>query len=239
MMVEKKNAIVVRSDAVPQKDYHSYQDLLRSDFCYACAYCSITEIEAAGIGFQIDHYYPKQAFPLLVSNYDNLMWSCRICNRYKSDYYPDEEDLKNGYVIIRVDECDPRDQMEADAEGVMIKSKTKTGEFNIQWLDLNRKQLMRLREYRKRLSDATNYIIFGVHELLSLKFDKVAPKYRLLFEKIKRHVKDREKEVTGPMESLIRNFAHSELLDSDPEKKERQKRRRQYLKEQKAIVHED
>lgn len=238
-MIEAKNAIIVRSDVIPQKDYHAYKDFVRFDFCYACAYCSITEIEAAGIGFQIDHYYPIEAFPQLASNYDNLMWSCQICNRYKSNYYPDEEDLKNDYVIIRIDKCDPREHLESDANGVMIKAKTRKGEFNIQWLDLNRRQLMRSREYRRRLSDAGNYIIFGVHELVSLELDKVAPTYRLLFQKIKRHVKDREKQVTGPIKSLIRNFAHSELLDSDRGKKERQKKSRQYLKEQKAIVHED
>jgi hypothetical protein len=238
-MIEAENAIIIRSDVIPKKDYHAYRDFLRLDFYYACAYCSITEIEATGISFQIDHYYPIEVFPQLASNYDNLMWSCQICNRYKSNYYPDEEDLRIGYVIIRIDKCDPRGHLEADADGVMIKAKTKTGEFNIQWLDLNRRQLRRLREYRRRLSDARNYIIFGVHELVSLELDKVAPTYRLLFQKIKRHIEDREKQVTGPIKSLIRNFAHSELLDSDPDKKERQKKRRQYLKEQKAIVHED
>lgn len=238
-MTEGKNAIIVRSEVMPQKDYHAYRDFIRFDFYYACAYCAITEIEAAGIGFQIDHYYPIEASPQLASNYDNLMWSCQICNRYKSNFNPDEEDVRSGYVIIKIDKCDPREHLEADADGVTVKGKTKTGEFNIQLLDLNRKQLRRLREYRKRLSDATNYIIFGVHELVSLELDKVSPNYRLLFQKIKYHVKDREKQVTGPIKSLVRNFAHSDLLDRDPEKKERQKRRKQYLKEQRAIVYED
>lgn len=238
-MIEGKNAIIVRSEVILQKDYHAYRDSLRFDFYYACAYCAMTEIEAAGIGFQIDHYYPIQAYPQLASDYKNLMWSCQICNRYKSDYNPDEEDLRNGYVIIRIDKCDPREHFEADSDGIAVKAKTKTGEFNIQQLDLNRKQLRRLREYRRRLSDATNYIIFGVHELASIKLDKVAPKYRLLLQKVKYHVKDREKQVTGPIKSLIRDFARSDLLDSDTGKKDRQKKRIQYLKEQRAIVHED
>jgi uncharacterized protein (TIGR02646 family) len=79
-MIEEKNAIIARSEVNPEKDYHKYQDALRFDFCYACAYCLITEIEATGIGFEIDHYKPKKQFPALNTDYTNLMWSCRICN---------------------------------------------------------------------------------------------------------------------------------------------------------------
>jgi hypothetical protein len=96
--------------------------------------------------------------------------------------------------------------------------------------------LRRLREYRERFSNAGNYIAFGIHELLALKLDRLPPKYRLLFEKIKRHVKDRNKEVISSRDLLIREFAHSKLLNGDPQKLDRLKRRREYLKEQRAII---
>jgi hypothetical protein len=235
-MIDEKNAIIVRTEVPLEKDYHKYQDVLRFDFCYACAYCSITEIEATGIGFEIDHYNPKDNFPQLKSDYSNLMWSCRICNRYKSDYHPDAEDLRNGYVILRIDKCDPRDHLELDHDALLFESKTPTGEFNIQRLELNRNQLKRLREYRQRFFNATNYIAFGIHDLLSLDLDNIHPKYRLLFQKIKRYVMQREYEVTDSIKLLIRDFAHSTLLDKDPTKKERQKRRKEYLKQYKAIL---
>ena len=233
-MIEEANAIIIRSDVLPQKDYHAYQEILRLDFYYACGYCSITELEATGIGFQIDHYYPKEKHPELATAYNNLMWSCQKCNRYKSDYEPDAEDLKNGYVILRIDKCDPREHLEPD--GIRLKALTKTGEFNIQRLELNRQQLRRLREYRERFYNASNYIAFGIHELISLDIDKIHPKYRLLFQKIKRHVLDREKQVANPIRLLIKEFAHSTLLDKDVEKKEHRKKRKQHLKEQKAIT---
>jgi hypothetical protein len=162
------------------------------------------------------------------------MWSCQKCNRYKSDYSPDADDLKNGHIILRPDKCDPRDHIEPD--GVMVKSKTRTGEFNIQWLDLNRKQLKRLREYRERFWNASNYVAFGIHELLSLKLDRVLPRNRLLFQRIRQHVMDRNKQVSGSIDMLIKEFAHSKLLNGDPEKMERLKRRKKYLNDQKAII---
>jgi hypothetical protein len=164
------------------------------------------------------------------------MWACRICNRYKSDYHPDAEDSGNGYVILRVDKCDPRDHLELDHDAVLLRSKTPTGEFNIQRLELNRKQLRRLREYRERFFNASDYIAFGIHDLLSLDLDKIHPKYRLLFQKIKRHLMQRENEIANSMKLLIRDFAHSKLLDKDPAKKELQKRRKDYLKQHRAIM---
>lgn len=232
----KKMQLQSEANFLQKKDYHKYQDVLRFDFYYACAYCSITEIEATGIGFEIDHYFPKEKFPSLKSDYSNLMWSCRICNRYKSDYHPDAEDLRNGYVILRIDKCDPRDHLELDHDAMLFKSKTTTGEFNIQRLELNRKQLRRLRQYRERFFNASNYIAFGIHDLISLDLDNIHPRYRLLFQKIKRYVMQREYEVTDSINFLIRDFAHSTLLDKDPTKKERQKRRKEYLKQHKAIV---
>lgn len=235
-MIDKDKALINRSNVPAQKDYRQYQEALRCDFWYACAYCSMTEIESAGIGFQIDHYCPKDAFPDLSLDYDNLMWSCQKCNRYKSNYYPDAEDLRNGFVILKIDEIDPRDHLEYESGGIRLKSKTKTGEFNIEKLELNRQQLRRIRECRQRLSDAAEYIAFGIHYLLTLNLDRIHPKYRLLFGRIKQHLRDRNREVTSSMKLLIKEFAHSELLDNDPEKGERHKKRKQYLKEIKAII---
>lgn len=237
-MIDKSNALVARSDVHPEKDYHQYQEALRWDFWYACAYCAMTEIEATGIGFQIDHYHAKEKFPKLECDYNNLMWSCQKCNRYKSDYCPDVEDVKKGYVIIKIDECDPREHLDYEPGGIRLKPKTKTGEFNIEKLELNRQQLRRVREYRQRLWDASEYIAFGIHHLLTLDLDGIHPKYRVRFQRLKEYVGERGKEVSGSMKLLIKEFAHSELLDKDPEKGERQKKRKKYLREIKAIVPE-
>jgi len=46
---------------------------------------------------------------------------------------------------------------------------------------------------------------------------------------------EREAQINESLDSVLRQFAKSPFLDEDPEKRERQKRRRKYLREQKAI----
>ena len=67
---------VTRSFVAPKGSYANYRQDLRVDFWYSCAYCSITEVEAQGIAFEIDHYAPHSKFPELKHDYGNLMYSC-------------------------------------------------------------------------------------------------------------------------------------------------------------------
>jgi hypothetical protein len=197
----------------------------------------MTEIEAAGIGFEIDHYLPKERFPQLTSDYNNLMWSCERCNGCKSDYSPDAEDEENGYVVLKIDQSDPQDHLELN--DLLLEAKTKTGEFNIQRLDLNRRQLLRIRELRERLSEADGYIAFGVQQLMSIRLDKISPKLRLPFLNVKGYIFDRYKVVEESRDSLLRQFARSPLLDTDPDQKERRKKAKRYLRGIKAIIPRD
>ena len=80
--------LVVRSSHGPVSNYREYIEILREDFFYLCAYCTLMEAEAQGIRFEIDHYEPVSARPELKNDYNNLMYSCEICNGRKSDRYP-------------------------------------------------------------------------------------------------------------------------------------------------------
>jgi uncharacterized protein (TIGR02646 family) len=226
-------AIIIRSDVEKKSDYHDYRESLRSDFWYSCAYCSITEAEAGGIGFEIDHYLPKNTNPGLINNYDNLFWSCGVCNRYKFDYDPDEKQISAGNVVIRSDEEDPREHLKLKEQ--ILKEKTHTGEFNIELLELNRKQLRRLRSIREKFWEASNYIAFGVKELVSIRLDTIKPRRRYAFQALTKRILAQEGGLNRYLEQLIKNYARSPMLDLDPEKKERLKKRRKYLNEQKAI----
>lgn len=196
------NALVVRSEVPKLKNYSDYRQYLRYDFWFSCAYCSITEFEAWGIRFEIDHYFP-QRFRELRNKYVNLFYSCEKCNEKKGDLFPDENYIENGYWIIRVDEEDPRDHIEimesdkdniknsSDLDEYKLVSKTPTGEFNIQVLDLNREILLRIRKYRKRLYDSTRYLAHGISELRAISLDRVNKRNRLVFDKIKKNIIDR------------------------------------------------
>lgn len=230
----KHNPIIIRSNPEPKKNYLEFRDILRLDFWYSCAYCTISESEALGISFEIDHYYPQEHYHELINKYNNLMWSCEKCNAYKSDYNPDQHEVQNGNVIIRPDIDDPRDHMEL-SNNKMIE-KTHTGRFNIEKLYLNRLMLRRVRELRERLWEASDFIAFGIHKLISVKLDSFRnPKQRILFLHIRGQVFEKYNYVGELSDQLIRDYGRSPLIDEDPEKKKDLKRRREFLREQRTI----
>lgn len=229
-----EQSIVVRSKVLPKVNYLDYREELRLDFYYSCGYCSMTEFEASGIGFQIDHYYPRSTHPQLINDYENLMWSCQRCNQYKTDFCPDEQDIQVGNIIIRPDHDNPGNHFEL--KGYLLIGKTHTGDFNIEWLDLNRRQLIVLRELRKRFSEANDYIAFGILRLISFKIDKIPRDKRLTFQKIRKRVLGKKGQLERSINSVLREFAHSPLLNDDPRKKEHIKKRKEFLRQSKAIT---
>ena len=48
--------LVVRSNPPQGENYNEYKEILRYDFFYTCAYCTMMEAEAAAVRFTIDHY---------------------------------------------------------------------------------------------------------------------------------------------------------------------------------------
>lgn len=48
----------------------------------ACMFCSSNESS------DIDHLKPKSVFPGQTFDWENLLWVCAVCNRYKGDRYP-------------------------------------------------------------------------------------------------------------------------------------------------------
>ncbi len=225
--------VVVRSEVQEKSRYQDYQEDLRFDFYYSCSYCTMTECEAGGIGFEIDHYYPQKHRPDLVNRYTNLMWSCAKCNRLKSDFFPNEAQLSKGFIILRPDEHDPREHLEM--ENYRLEEKTETGKFNIEWLDLNRANLIKLRRIRERIFRAKGYIAFGIRELLNYRLDKIRSDNRFNFLRFLQKLKDQNDEINEMSEQMIREFAKSPMIDEDPGKSERLTKRRNYLKGLKAL----
>jgi len=76
------SCIVSRCSPPIRASYEDHREDLRSDFVFSCAYCSTTEIEARGFGFEIDHYQPQLHGGK--DDYVNLYWSCRNCNKKKT-----------------------------------------------------------------------------------------------------------------------------------------------------------
>ena len=229
-----REPVVVRSTPTPCTNYEDYREPLRHDFWHSCAYCSVAESEARGIGFQIDHYYPKDTYPHLKASYSNLMWSCQRCNRDKSNYPPKDGPYNEDCYVIRVDQDHPANHFEL--EGDELHYLTPTGEFNITQLDLNRQSLKQVRRVRTRLWRAREICAFGISELRSTRIDRLSPKERGKFLKLKKELGDDFASLKNALDDYIRNAARSILLDPDPARRGNLKKRKSYLREQKAIV---
>lgn len=114
--------------------YSSHKNSLRDDFNNRCGYCDCADhYEGGSRNFQIDHFRPQKHFPQLLNNYDNLVYSCRYCNRAKWHKWFDGD----GFI----DPCSPAydDNLYRNKSG-QIKSDTANGKLIIRELQLNTKR---------------------------------------------------------------------------------------------------
>lgn len=225
-------AVVKRGTRDPVAHYSEYRQPLRYDFWFACAYCSITEVEAQGINFEIDHFVPRSRNSNLEHLYSNLMYACGVCNRRKGNAPPPELEAR-GLRFIRADEEDPRDHLALD--GVDVRPTTKVGEYTLEMLDLNRTALKRLRKIREKFWESKDDLMLGVQGLRSLSIDRFPQQLRAKILAIKRHFGDLEQKHDAALEQLLREVNRSPLLDDDPDAEARRRARQSYLKAAKSI----
>jgi hypothetical protein len=65
-------------------DYSSYRPWLRDEFAFRCVFCLLRERWVTG-GFHLDHFQPVAHHPDRATDYDNLLYSCAVCNTTKGD----------------------------------------------------------------------------------------------------------------------------------------------------------
>ena len=220
--------LLTRTKVKKRNNYSDYRDELRKDCCYSCVYCSIAELEASGIGFDIDHYIPRRIFsktnPSLETDYYNLLYSCKVCNLKKSGYYPANEESSKKYYVLRPDR-DILDNHLSLTENTMT-SLTETGEFNIHKLSLNRQALKRLRDLRLRLAQSKKMVAFGVSRIRELNFDNLPTSIRAKALNNRKKLTDK----ADMIDEVIAQLSKSDLLDKDDSKSEFEKSRLAYLK---------
>lgn len=228
--------VVLRNRVKQKNTYSDYKEELRRDFWYSCAYCSMTEHEAAAIGFEIDHYWPKSHFDKVENKYKNLYWTCQKCNRLKGDMFSTPSKRKQGYYFIRVDVESPSKHLDLNLSNFELTQKTITGEFNIECLQLNRQYLTRLRSIRSELSVTKDCIAHGLKTLANLSLDDFPKEYRPLIYKMKDRYQKKIGKMAQSMDELILEYSISNLIDPDPEHADRLNNRRKYLNRIGAIT---
>lgn len=151
-------------DPPSYRTVESYRPYLRKISNYSCAYCNISEAESSGATFNIDHFRPQAIFSNLATECTNLRYSCPRCNSYKSDNWISVEegccrdcDVCTKHVcqtdvsrFIDVLKEDPSEIMRlGDDYKIYVYSGSKVAQYTIDYLRLNRAQLIRLRYVRE------------------------------------------------------------------------------------------
>lgn len=121
------------------------RETVRSHYNYCCAYCGISEIEIGGL-LEIEHYQPTSKGGS--DEFDNLLYACTTCNRFKAGYWPGDAAPENLYLLHPGKE-DLRAHIAELIDGKLIGI-TERGWLHIQLLHLNRPQLVESRQMRSQ-----------------------------------------------------------------------------------------
>lgn len=207
--------LVKRSIVIAGLQYSEYRQALRYDFFYSCAYCTMSEAEATAIRFAIDHYEPRNARPDLENAYDNLMYSCDECNLRKGDRCPPPDARANNYRFFRRDhDCFGHHFKQV---GIRLEHISNIGFYTIQALDLNRQSLQRLRGIRQRLTICDEYVAEGVMALKRFHIDRLPHNVKGRALHAIKQVVTIADQLPSEIDTLLREYARSPLIDLDAE----------------------
>jgi len=125
--------------------YRAFRTYVRKDFNHQCAYCLMSEFFAGGEeNFELDHFRPKKRFPNLLNDFYNLYYSCHPCNFTKLDHWPPAELESRGIGLVDLCKDEFGTHFSAQTNGKWT-GLTKSGDYTIELLRLNRKHLVKLR----------------------------------------------------------------------------------------------
>jgi hypothetical protein len=218
-----ESSLVERSAVTPGLPYNQYKEILREDFLWSCAFCTISEYEAQAIRMTIDHYEPQKVRPDLVNSYDNLMYCCDDCNGLKGDRCPPEKARVDGHRFFRPDQDYRHEhfQQGSNQTHIYLDGKTNVGQFTIEFLDLNRPTLLRLRKLRERLANCHQHVLNGVLGLRRFPIDRLPQSIRgIARHRIQQWVGVSIK-FPDEVDKVLRGITYSPMVDNDPEKEKR------------------
>lgn len=119
------------------------REKVRLHYSSCCAYCGVSEIDVGGL-LEIEHFQPTSKGG--TDDFENLVYACTICNRYKANYWPDEAVSEN--LRILHPGTDKIEEHVAELTNGTLIGITEQGWFHVNWLHLNRPQLVEFRRLR-------------------------------------------------------------------------------------------
>lgn len=142
---------------------HPKHESVRARYRYRCGYCGISEVDAGG-PLTVDHYRPVSVGG--DDSDENLVYACIRCNLYKSDYWPDAQDIEAEYVVLHPMRDEVRQHLQENERTGELEPLTGRGNFYIELLDLNRPQLVAHRQ-RARIQTLSDEIRQSLQEELA------------------------------------------------------------------------
>ena len=124
--------------------YRDWKTEIAEESSNKCIYCAIHEASMGGIrNFHIEHYRPKSKFPKLINDYNNLFYSCPICNTLKSNDWPNEPNPENDVIAYpNPSEVDYNDIFNVDEVKGVVSGKNISALYIQEKIFLNRPQLI-------------------------------------------------------------------------------------------------
>ena len=220
-----ESSLVERSTMVPGLPYTEYREILRDDFLYSCAYCTISEFEAQGIRMTIDHYEPKSLRADLADDYGNIMYCCDDCNMLKGDRCPPQAAREAGHRFFRPDQDYRHEHFAKIAKDEGVHGISTVGEYTVEYLDLNRPTLHKLRRIRERLDNCHRHVVHGVLGLRRFPIDQLPQSMRARAAQRIAQWEDMSENYASDIDAILRGIAYSPLIDRDPEREARAERR--------------
>jgi HNH endonuclease len=119
----------------------SERETLRRRFQFRCGYCGVRESDV-GAELTADHFQPTSRGG--ADEAENWVYCCHACNEFKSDYWEPESVRR----VLHPERDAFATHIAEESDGT-LRPLTDTGAFHIEWLHLNRQQLVAYRRERK------------------------------------------------------------------------------------------
>jgi hypothetical protein len=125
--------------------YSDWKEQIAEECFYQCIYCSIHEAQFGGIDhYHIEHYKPKsiERFKGLENDIMNLFYACPICNRFKSNDWPNDAEDLNLICYPDPSKINYTDLFEVDYNNFKVEGRYLSTRYMTIRLYLNRPQLI-------------------------------------------------------------------------------------------------
>lgn len=158
------------------------REALRRDFEDRCAYSQRHTLFSGIVCMEIDHFNPKLSGAAR-HRYSNLMWSTRLCNNAKRNYWPNAADRRAGLRFLNpCEEWDYGVHISEDPITHELIGKTPAARYHIRMLRLNDESFIWERRTRAELSQHLSDA--NTAKLLKGSFEDILSWFQSLREKL-------------------------------------------------------